>query len=87
MNADFPILDADRSNEDSEIGRVVLANLDSLEPYIPMTDSWVTLPVRIAYIQTSHVVLEIGPYTLDFTDVGRVKDAIDRFYHAGGVAE
>lgn len=80
----FPVLDADRSHEHEEIGRVVIDFADALEPYVPMTDSWITLPVRVSINQASGVVLELGPYTLDARDVRRLRNGIDRFDSARG---
>ncbi|AKJ72055.1 hypothetical protein [Gordonia alkanivorans] len=82
----FPVLDADRTHEHEEIGRVVIDGADALEPYVPMTDSNVSIPLRVAVNQAAGVVLEIGPYTLDLRDVRRLQDAIERFYLAGGGA-
>lgn len=84
--SDFPVLDADRTHEHESIGRVVLDAAEPIEPYVPMTDSFIEMPTRIAHTATAGVVLEVGPYTLDHRDVRRLQDAIERFYLAGGGA-
>lgn len=76
VNSDFPVLDADRSHPDREYSRHIIDVLPPVEPYITELDSWVALPVRLAYSQASGFYLELGPYDLDRADIEVMRRAV-----------
>lgn len=73
---DFPLLDADRSTDATAVGRHICDVFPSIEPRIPETDYWVTMPLRLAYSQGAGWYLEMGPYDLNTADIGRLREAI-----------
>jgi hypothetical protein len=74
----WPLLDADRDDEDAYLGRTVLHELPAIEPYLPITDSWVAMPVRIAHNVAAGTVIELGPYTLGRSDIQKLRHAFDK---------
>lgn len=76
VNSDFPILDADRSHPDREYSRVIIDVLPPVEAYITEMDSWVAMPVRLAYSQSNGIYLEVGPYDLDRADIEVMRRAV-----------
>ncbi|WP_137147544.1 hypothetical protein [Mycolicibacterium sp. CR10] len=69
----FPMLDA---NRDHQPGRVVLDDLGLIEPYVDETDYWCSMPLRVSHSPTTHVAIEIGPYTIDSRDIERLREAL-----------
>lgn len=77
MSGDFPVLDGDRTADDDNIYRVVLVEyIEPIEPRIPETDEWCEMPVRISHDACQGIALEIGPYTLDDSDIDTLLSAI-----------
>ncbi|WP_137149465.1 hypothetical protein [Mycolicibacterium sp. CR10] len=62
----FPVLDANREHQP---GRVILDDLGVIEPYVDETDYWCAMPLRVSHSPTTHVAIEIGPYTIDSRDI------------------
>ena len=79
--SDFPVLDAPRS---PEIGRVIMSVHGHLEPYVDEMDYWCSMPIRLAHTTTNDWCIEMGPYTLDATDIFRLIEAIDAWRKAVG---
>lgn len=76
---DFPILDAPRTEADAELGRLVIADLGAIEPHIAEVDDWCTMPVRIVHDQAGGLHMELGPYSLDVTDIAKLREAIRQY--------
>lgn len=73
---DFPVLDAPRTEANTELGRQILSDLGALEPHIDETDSCCTLPIRLAHNQAAGLCIELGPYDLDHNDINTLREAI-----------
>ena len=77
MRGDFPVLDSDRSVDNDTVYRVVLVdNIEPIEPRISEIDDWCEMPVRISHDAGQGIALEIGPYTLDDSDIDTLRGAI-----------
>lgn len=74
--SDFPVLDADRQCDATECGRTVIDVFSPVEPRIPDTDYWCSMPLRLAYSQAAGWYLELGPYDLDAADIATLRKAI-----------
>jgi hypothetical protein len=75
---DFPVLDSPRDSE-YDHGRVTLAEHGAIEPYVPETDNYCALPLRVTHSPTSGVTIELGPYNLDHQDIARLRDALRQY--------
>ena len=80
---DFPVLDAERDDAD---GRTVIAELGKIQPHVDEIDDWVTMPLRVAHTPLAGIVIEVGPYTLDRTDVERLHAALRGYDNAAGAS-
>lgn len=76
---DFPILDSPRTEANDNLFRTVIDELGKIEPHIDETDSWITMPIRASHNAAAGIVLELGPYDLDRTDVERLREALRRY--------
>lgn len=83
----FPVLDADRQGDTTDCNRVVLDHLGYVEPRIPETDYWVSMPLRLAHSQACGYYLEVGPYDLDAAGIGVLRRAIAAYDAATRPAE
>ena len=81
---DFPILDAERSAANDELGRFVVEGFGYVEPHIDELDSWCSMGVRLAHNDAAGWVLELGPYDLDGTDIHALRQAIHAYDRATG---
>lgn len=72
---DFPVQDSPRDNAE---GRTVLA-VGYIEPLDEERDSWCTLPLRVTHTPDAHLVIEIGPYTLDRADIEQLRHTIREY--------
>ncbi|OBH20800.1 hypothetical protein [Mycolicibacter sinensis] len=77
--ANFPILDADRSHDDAEYGRQVIVECGYVEPRISETDDWCSLPIRVITDQASGLHIELGPYDLDAADIRDLAGALHAY--------
>ena len=84
MPDNFPVLDAPRTEADAELGRVILDFLGYLEPHIPETDTWCSMPLRLVYDQGGDVHIELGPYGLSQGDIETLRTAIAAYDAAAG---
>ena len=82
--SEFPILDADRSTDTAEVGRHICDEFPPIEPRIPETDYWVSMPVRLVYDQAAGWHLEVGPYDFSRADIDRLRSAIAAYDAAVG---
>ena len=77
MRGDYPVLDGDRTADNNDVYRVVLVDtIEPIEPRIPEVDFWCEMPVRISHDTGQGIALEIGPYTLDDSDIDTLRGAI-----------
>ncbi len=84
MTDDTPnVLDGDRSGDNEHLMRVVLSEHAILDVRIPEVDQWAKLPLRITHDAVFGPVLEIGPYSLDRDEVGKLSDAVDAYLLTG----
>ena len=83
----FDILDADRQPDPAECARTVIDYLGHIEPRIPETDYWCSMPLRLAYSQAAGFYLELGPYDLDAADILTLRKAIAAHDAATGRAD
>lgn len=85
MTHPYPILDGPRANADAELSRFVIDDeLQPVTPWIDETDSYVELPLRVVYHQGSGVHVELGPYSMDESDIERLRAAITAYDTARG---
>lgn len=77
--ADFPLLDADYTAATTDLNRTVLNTLDPIEPAIDETDTYCTIPIRLVHDTAAGLHLELGPYTIDHTDIERLRNAIHAY--------
>jgi hypothetical protein len=82
--ADFPILDAARQGADQPGGRAIMDVFGVIEPHIAELDFWCAMPVRLVYSQIGGWGIELGPYTLNASDIERLRDAIAAYDDATG---
>jgi|KBSSwiStaDraftv2_1062776.scaffolds.fasta_scaffold03943_20 hypothetical protein len=76
-NPDIPIiLDAPRTDD---LRTILDDELDPLVASIDEIDGCCTLPLRISHNPVCGVVLEIGPYDLNYHDVVQLCEAIRKF--------
>lgn len=80
----FPVLDAPRTDANAELGRAIVDFLGYVEPHIPETDNWCSMPVRLVYDQAGGFHIELGPYGLDAADVHTLRQAIHAYDLANG---
>jgi hypothetical protein len=80
----FPILDADRQGDNTICVRTIFDVFGCVEPRVPETDYWVSMPVRLAHSQAAGYYLEVGPYDLDAADIHRLRQAIAAYDKAVG---
>lgn len=80
----FPVLDAPRLYATNMLHRVVGDDFGFIEPYTPATDTWVALPLRLVHDDAGGWHLELGPYSLNGTDVERLREAIAAYDRASG---
>lgn len=80
MISEFPVLDADRPVADAEHNRTIVAVFDPVEPYLEEIDSWCAMPLRLTHDRLDGWQLELGPYTLDLTDIRQLSHAINAYY-------
>ncbi|WP_142278350.1 hypothetical protein [Mycobacterium europaeum] len=72
----FPVLDAPRLYATNLLHRTVKDDFGYLEPYMSETDSWFALPLRLVHDDAGSWHLELGPYSLNGTDVERLRETI-----------
>ena len=80
----FPILDADRQGDNTICVRTIFDVFGHVEPRIPETDDWCSMPVRLAHSQLAGYYLEVGPYDFDAADINRLREAITAYDAATG---
>lgn len=81
---DFPLLDAPRVHANNLLGRTIFDTFGPIEPYIEETDTWVAMPLRLVHDQANDWHLEAGPYSLDRSDIERLRAAIGAYDAAIG---
>lgn len=74
---DYPVLDDPRTEENEDLGRVVLEEFGVITPYTPEDDWWKTMPVRLAYGCVGGLQVEVGPYTLGKRELRVLSRAIN----------
>jgi hypothetical protein len=81
----FPIVDFPREGDPFTYpGRTVLDHFGFIEPYQPATDYWCALPVRLVHTEGGGFGIELGPYTLNHTDIDRLRATINSYDEATG---
>jgi hypothetical protein len=73
----YPLIDADRTESEEEVGRQVFHDFGEIEPYCPDTDFWCRVPIRLSHNQAAGEVIEIGPFDLGKREIAVLKRAID----------
>lgn len=81
---DFPILDAPRTEANTELYRTILDYFGVIEPHVDELDNYITMPLRLAHNAATGFCIEIGPYDLDHNDIDRLRAAIAAYDHAAG---
>ncbi|AKN17471.1 hypothetical protein MHAE_04395 [Mycobacterium haemophilum DSM 44634] len=72
----FPVLDAPRHIANADYQRMVVDSFGDVEPFIEETDSWVAMPLRLVHDSAAGWRVELGPYSLDRRDIGRLREAL-----------
>lgn len=78
----FEIVDSQRTCANEELGRIVADWFGHLEPHVPDTDDWRSMPLRLAHDQAAGWHIELGPYDLDRADIELLRRAIAAYDHA-----
>ncbi len=78
----FPILDADRQGDNTVCVRTIFDVHGYVEPRVPETDYWVSMPLRLAHSQASGYYIEVGPYDFAADDINRLREAIAAYDRA-----
>lgn len=86
VTPDFPVLDHPRLRENTDYNRVIIDVFGHMEPYLPETDSWCSMPLRLTHNTAGGFQIELGPYTLDAADIMRLREAFAEYDKATGRA-
>ncbi|MCW1821427.1 hypothetical protein A5731_04695 [Mycolicibacterium conceptionense] len=78
------IVDSPRTFANEELRRVVMDWFGHVEPYVPDTDDWRSMPLRLAHDQGSDWYIELGPYDLDRAGIELLRRAIAAYDQATG---
>ena len=73
----FVLHDANREDTAHEVDRQVITDVATTEPYLPETDSWARVPLRISHNAAVGFVLEVGPYDFSDDDLESLALAVD----------